>query len=69
LGKCREHGASERDQPDFIAVPDRANGVDHQPALCFVSNCRIQNPDAQIESIQDGISCEQDAQENKPQMI
>src|SRR5262249_49666719 len=57
------------DQPDFVSIPDRPNGVQHDPSLLIFFDEQMQGTNSEIEAIQHGVAGEKDANENKPDGI
>jgi hypothetical protein len=52
-GERRERGAARGQQPDLVAVPDRPDGVDHDPAAGLVpAEHGQQDADAEVEAFQ-----------------
>ena len=65
--KRSEQSAAKRDQPDFIAVPQRTDRVHHQtPLVVGFGDPRVQDSDAQIETIQNRVATDQDPQQHEP---
>ena len=56
FGKRGEHRAAERDEPDFVAVPDRADGVENNAPLFLGFGDRLQNADAEVEAVEDRVA-------------
>jgi len=61
-----EEGAAGGDEPDFVAVPDGADGVDGDAALVFVSGEEVEDADAEVEAVEDGVAGEEDEDEDEP---
>ena len=67
LGEGGEHRAAGGDQPDLVAVPDRADGVDQDAALAVVAaEHGQQHADAEVEALQDEVADEQHGDEQEP---
>ena len=63
-----ERRAARGQQPDFVAVPDRADGVDHRPALGVVpAQEGQQDAHAEVESLEHEVSGPQDRDEDEPE--
>ena len=67
LRKRREERAAEHDKPDLVAVPQRPDRVHHYPPLAVIARQRVQDPDAEIEPVEDRVAREQNAEQNEPQ--
>ena len=61
-----EEGAAEGHQPHLVAVPDGTDGVDGDaPLLVGPRHERVQDADAEIEAVEDGVADEQHALERR----
>ncbi len=67
-GEHGEERSAEGDEPDFIAVPDGSDGVDCDAALGIGARRkeRMHDADAEIETVQDGVTAQKYAKHNKP---
>ncbi len=62
-----EQGAAPGEEPDFVAVPDRAHGPYERPLLVLVSRQeREKRPDAEVEAVENGIAGKENADEREP---
>ena len=53
----REQDAAAEDQPDLVAVPDRADAVEERPPLDVGAGQREeQDPDAHVEAVEDQVA-------------
>jgi hypothetical protein len=66
IGERRKQRAAPSDQPDFIAVPHRADGVEHDAPFLIRLGEQMQRADAQVEAVQHSVAGEQHADENEP---
>src|SRR6185295_5614737 len=67
LRKGGEGGTAGDEQPHLVAVPDRADGVDEQPALAIVpAEHRQQDADAEIEALEQEIAGPEQRDEREP---
>jgi hypothetical protein len=67
VGKRREKGAAAGEKPDLISVPERADGPDQGCFLIFVLGQEgKEDTDAEVEAVQDGISGQEEADQDKP---
>ena len=61
--------ASGDDQPDFVAVPHRADRVEHRPPVALVTaQERQQGPHAEIEALEQEVGAPEDRDEDKPDL-
>jgi hypothetical protein len=61
-----EQRAAAGDQPDFVAVPDRADGVEQRAAFRVILREQMQRADAEVEAVEHGVAGEQHADEDEP---
>jgi len=67
LGIVKEEHAAAEDEPDLVAVPDRADAVEQGPPLqVAVGEGQVEDPHAHVEAIGDGKADEQDAKQRPP---
>ena len=53
-GKAAKIAGARDDQPDLVAVPQRADRVDgHAPLRLGPADDPVQHPDAEVEALQD----------------
>src|SRR5208282_1428796 len=64
-----EQRAAAGDEPDFVAVPDRADGIDQGAALGVVLREQVQRADAEVEAVEHRVSGEQHTDENEPNRV
>ena len=75
----REGRATGRQHPHLVAVPDRADGVEHDPAallgvggllaghsLCAAEDGQ-QDADAEVEALEDEVAGPEDAEDDEPE--
>ena len=63
----REDRAAAQDEPDLVAFPDRADGVDGDaPFVVGLGDEGQQRADAHVEAVGDGEADQQDAQQYPP---
>ena len=68
-GERGEERAAARDKPHLVAVPHRADGVEHHPALLIGLGEKVQRAHAEVEAIEDGVAGEQDAHQGEPDAV
>ena len=67
LGEGGEGRAARHEQPDLVAVPDRADGVDRDPAVVLgASDHGQQHADAEVEAFEDEVAGPEDGDEQEP---
>jgi hypothetical protein len=67
VGEGGEDGAAGGDQPDLVAVPDRADGVDQDaPFPVVAAEDGQQHADAEVEAFEDEVAGEEHGDEQKP---
>ncbi len=67
LGERREGRAAGHEEPDLVAVPDRADGVDHDPALGFVlGQDGQQHADPEVEALEGEVADPEDCDQREP---
>ena len=64
--KPREQGPAANDQPDFIAVPNRADGIQRNATAFFLAEKQMQRARTQVEAIQNRIAAEDRADDEEP---
>ena len=65
-GEGGKEGATSCHEPDFVAVPDRPDGVEQDAAILILLDEEVQDADAEVESVEDGVAREEDAYEKEP---
>ena len=67
LGERGEGRPARDEQPDLVAVPDRADGVDRDAAVVLgAPDQRQQHADAEVEALEDEVAGPQDRDEQEP---
>ena len=66
VGKGGEQGAAEGDEPHFVSVPERADRVHEEPPFLVGLGQGMQHAHPQVETVQNGVSRQQHAQQAKP---
>ena len=69
VGEGGEDRRTADDQPDLVAVPERADGVDRHPALASgPAEDPVQHPDTEVEALQDEEAGPEDRDDHEPQL-
>ena len=69
-GERGEHRRAGDDQPDLVAVPERADGVDRRPALGLVAaDDAVQHADAEVEALEDEEAGPEDGDDDEPERL
>jgi hypothetical protein len=67
-GEGRERRCDRGDQPDLVAVPDRADAADgHLTPGLVPAHHAVQHPDAEVEALQQEEPRPQDDQDDEPE--
>ncbi|MNN57082.1 hypothetical protein D3C81_1720480 [compost metagenome] len=67
MGERGKHRTAGRNQPNLIAVPDRADGVDQHPALhILLAQEGDQHTHAEVEALQEEKADKQHCDQDKP---
>jgi hypothetical protein len=69
IRKGGEQRPAAGDEPDFVAVPDRSDGIEQGAALGVVLREQVQRADAEVEAVQHRVAGEQNADEQEPDEI
>ncbi len=69
VGKRREQRAAAGDEPDFVAVPHRADGVEHDAPLFVFLGEEMQRADAEVEAVEHRVAGEQHADQDEPDRV
>ena len=61
-----KEGAAARDEPDFIAVPHGADGIQREPSVFISLDEKLEGSCSQVKAVQDGVSGKEHADEDEP---
>ena len=61
-----EERAAARHEPDLVAVPDRADGVEEDAPLLVLAGEQVERADPQVEAVEHGVAGEEHAQQHEP---
>lgn len=67
VGEAGEEAAHEDDDPDFVAVPDGADGVEEDAALVVVAGKEVEGADAEVEAVEDAVGDGGEAEDDVPE--
>jgi len=62
---CKER-ATAGDEPDFVSVPDGADGIQQDATILVLLHKEVEDSDTEVESIQNRISGEEYANQDEP---
>jgi len=63
FGEGGKERTASGDEPDFVAVPDGADGVIHETAFAVAFDEWHEDADAEIEAVEDGVAAKENAYE------
>jgi hypothetical protein len=70
MRECGKGCAARCEEPDFVPVPDRADGVDNSAAFFVLfAEERKQHSHAEIEALEEVETDPEDSDQNKPEYL